>query len=63
MKAATSDFDGYQGQALLKNSVLSSPLGRPGFITKVHHIHAAVMVHWESSGADEGSGWYVKIIE
>ena len=49
-----------QGQELLHSSELGRPYrGKAGYITKVHHVQAAVMVHWESSDVDEEAGWYL----
>jgi hypothetical protein len=36
--------------------------GKGGYITKVHQMQAAVMVHWESSDVDEEAGWFVAIM-
>ena len=52
----------HQGRVLLKNSVLDRSSRSAGYITKLHQMQSAVMVHWESSEKDEESGWFVILI-
>jgi hypothetical protein len=47
-----------QGKNNLQNTALGrASRGKAGYITKVHQVQAAVMVHWESSDVDEEAGW------